>query len=936
VIRGARENNLKNIDLDLPRQQLVVVTGPSGSGKSSLLYDTLYAEGQRQFLETLSVSSRQFIQQLQRPDVDLIQGLQPTLCIDQRTGSQNPRSTVATLTEIHDHLRVLFARLGTPHCPNCNAPIRQQHAEDILALLLQRPLGTKLMLLAPMVLGQQGAHHELFDEIRKAGYLRARVDGQIMDIEPHPELNPRKPHTIEAIIDRIILRENITDRLTESLRLAIQHGRGSVIVCELSPTQELLKDAQGRDISSWHEQLYSTLYACPGCQLGFTELEPRSFSFNSPYGACPECQGIGLRVEFDPQLVLGASDLSFAKGLCKPWQGQPTKALSKFKSAINSWGEKHTVSWDKPWSQWSAAAQQELWRGTGPEFVGLMNWLEQDFATTMDEDRKSALEALRGEVACPDCVGSRLNPAARAVTVNDTSLAELCAMSIGAAREWFSNWQPSAADAEIATPLVREIKNRLQFMERVGLGYLTLQRAAHTLSGGELQRVRLATSIGSGLVGVCYILDEPSIGLHSHDNERLIESIRNLQLQGNTVLVIEHDEAMMRAADYLVDIGPGAGLHGGQVIAQGPTAQVIQQTGAITADYLSGRRRIEVPQQRRQIAKAPRLTLAGCTANNLQNVTLELPLGVFICVTGVSGSGKSSLINGTLARVLQRTLTGGGPAPGPYKKLTGIEHIQRLLRIDQSSIGRTARSTPATYAGIWDQIRELFAATRESKQRGYKANRFSYNVAGGRCEDCTGLGIRRIEMNFLPDIEVLCETCNGSRFNPATLAVKFKDLDIGQVLQLSIEEAAQVFAAVPTIAPILNCLDQVGLGYLRLGQAGNTLSGGEAQRLKLATELGRANQTRTLFLLDEPTTGLHFEDIRRLLLVLQNLVDQGHTVLVIEHHLDLIKSADYVIDLGPGGGQAGGRIVAQGTPEQVAQVAESLTGRYLKEQLMIK
>lgn len=936
-LRGVRTHNLKNLDVDIPRDQLTVITGPSGSGKSSLAFDTIFAEGQRQYLESLSVTARQFVHQLERPDLDWIDGLQPTLAIDQRGGSPNPRSTVGTITEIYDYLRILFARLGTPYCPRCQEPILPQPVEDILADLLSRPTGTKLMLLAPKQKGEKGKQTALFEEIRKAGFLRARVDGEVHDVDPPPELNPRKAHTVEAVIDRIIVRENIADRLGESLRLAIHHGGGAVLVCELAPGQELTKQ-DGKDITIWEETLYSTLSACPICKQSYPELEPRSFSFNSPYGACPECQGLGNRVEFDPRLVFPDEALALSKGACTAWRGLGTTRLSRYQNAVREILPRWNVRWETPLADWPETARETLWRGEGKEFSGLATLLEQEFVTTLKPKRREQLENFRGEVACAACGGSRLRPEARAVRFAASGIHELVNLSLSDAAAFFLRLagdpdEIAAADQPIYEPLAREIRNRLAFLQRVGVGYLTLSRGADTLSGGESQRVRLATSIGSGLVGVCYILDEPSIGLHPRDNDRLIESLRDLQQQGTTVIVVEHDEATMRAADRLIDMGPGAGIHGGQIIAQGTPQEVAADPASLTGAYLNGRAAIAIPANRRRVKHTQQLIIEGCTANNLKNVTVSFPLGVFLCVTGVSGSGKSTLVNGTLARAVRRRLMGEGPHPGDFASLRGVNLIDRLIRIDQSSIGRTPRSNPATYTGIFDEIRKLFAATKEAKLRGYKASRFSFNVKEGRCEECQGQGVRRIAMNFLPDLEVPCDSCGRTRYNAATLEIRFRGRNIAEALDLPIAAAVEFFANIPLIAPLVKCLERVGLGYLTLGQAGNTLSGGEAQRIKLATELGKANTGRTLYLLDEPTTGLHFDDIAKLLGVLHELVEQGNTVLAIEHNLDVIKMADYVIDLGPDGGQAGGEIVISGTPEEVAACEVSLTGRHLREVL---
>jgi excinuclease ABC subunit A len=923
-VRGARVHNLRNIDLNIPRDRLVVITGPSGSGKSSLAFDTLYAEGQRQYIESLSVYARQFLHQLERPDVDLIEGLQPTVSIDQRAGSQNPRSTVATVTEIYDHLRLLMARLGTPQCYQCGAPIQQQSPEEILEEVSALPAGTKVMILAPMVRGRKGQHQEVFAAIRKAGFLRARVDGEVVDVDNPPELSSRKSHRIEAVIDRIVIREGIADRLAESLRLGITHGEGTLLVSHFQ------RAADDGPEGVWHETLYSTLYACPNCKISYEELEPRTFSFNSPYGACPTCEGLGRRVEFDPDLVLPDRGLSLSERAVAPWKTDTPAAERRHRRLLEPFVPADSVRWKLRIDQWKPAALEHLLRGNGSDWQGLLVILEKELATATLPATRGRLEGFRASVVCPDCGGSRLRPEARNVRFEGRAIHEIAAMSAQQAAEFFASIEVHPDDLPIFQPLANEIRNRLAFLGKVGLDYLTLDRPADTLSGGELQRVRLTTAIGSGLVGVCYILDEPSIGLHPRDNQRLIECLRQLQEQENTVLVVEHDQAMMLQADHLIDIGPGAGLHGGRIVAQGTPRQVCDSPESLTGQYLSGRLQIPVPPQRRKIAKTRTITLEGATTNNLKNVSVQFPLGVLVCITGVSGSGKSSLLNETLARAIHRRLTGAGPKPGAHASLRGVNHIDKLVEIDQSPIGRTPRSNPATYTGVWDEVRRAFVETREAKRRGYRTGRFSFNTKGGRCEECQGQGLRRIEMNFLADLYVVCPVCEGKRFNRQTLEVRYRDRSIADVLDMRIDEAREFFANFPVIHRLLTSLHEVGLGYLTLGQSSTTLSGGEAQRIKLATELGRVDTGRTLYLMDEPTTGLHFGDIRQLLEVLQRLVDRGSTVIVIEHNLDVIKTADWLIDLGPEGGDAGGRVVATGTPEQIAALADNHTGRHLR------
>jgi excinuclease ABC subunit A len=852
-VRGARTHNLQNVDVDIPRNRLVVITGVSGSGKSSLAFDTLLAEGQRQYVQSLSVYARQFFEQMERPDVDRIEGLQPTIAIDQRPAAANPRSTVATITEIYDYLRLLMARMGEVLCPQCGTPIAQQSLAEIEQTIRSLPMESRVMILAPMVSGRRGAHRDVLETIQKAGFVRARIDGATYPLDELPPLAPQKMHDIEAVVDRIILREGIEARLSESVRLAARHGEGVVLVLYQTPDSK----AAGGD--QWLERLLNTRYACPRCGTSIGEIEPRTFSFNSPYGACPTCHGLG---------------------------------------AIN----------------------EE--RGASKENGG-------DARSLVSLNSHSSLLA----TPCPDCNGSRLRPEARACKLGGLAIHEITKLAVVDAIRFFRGLTFREDQRPAAEPIVAEILRRLAFLDRVGTDYLSLDRPADTLSGGERQRVRLATGIGSGLVGVLYLLDEPSVGLHPRDNERLIAALRDLQQQGNTVVVVEHDEALMRASDHLIDIGPGAGNAGGRVVAEGTPAEVSRHEASITGAFLSGRESIAMRAERRSAVKGRFLLLSGATAHNLQNVDVEIPLGMLVCVTGVSGSGKSSLVVDTLARALARELHGAEVRPAAYRGLRGVSQVDRLVEVDQSPIGRTSRSNPATYTGIWNDIRRVFAGTKQARQRGYGSGRFSFNTKGGRCEACEGQGVRRIAMNFLPDLEVTCPVCHGARFNRQTLSVRFREKSIADVLAMSIDEAVAFFENHESIRRVLATLADVGLGYLTLGQPSSTLSGGEAQRIKLATELSRGGAGHTLYILDEPTTGLHSADIRRLLAVLNRLVEQNNSVLVIEHNLDVIRTADWVIDLGPEGGAGGGRIVAAGTPEQVAASADSHTGQFLQQRL---
>jgi excinuclease ABC subunit A len=911
--------------LDIPRDRLVVITGPSGSGKSSLAFDTLYAEGQRQYIESLSIYARQFLPQLQRPDVDLVDGLEPTISIDQRPGVSNRRSTVATATEIYDFLRVLMARRGEATCYGCGASIRQQTPEQIQEQLMQLPEGTWIMILAAMVRGRKGAHRDVFARIRKARLVRARVDGIVYDMDQMPPLAPRRTHHIEAVVDRIVIREGAGSRIGDAVRLAAQEGEGVVIVCYQLDTSSTAQDPEG-----WHEQLFSTRYACATCNISYEELEPRTFSFNSPYGACPVCDGLGVRPEFDPELVIPDPSRSLAEGGIAPWKGTLWKTEhAQTTTQLARWG----LHEDVPLVRLEPPVMHKLLYGDDRQYPGVLMMLEKEYATTTSRKRLAQLESFRSDLACQACGGSRLRREAIHVKFAGKAIHEITALSVEEAYRFFAQFPLAPPVDPVAAPLVLEISKRLDFLRKVGIQYLALDRPTDTLSGGELQRVRLATGIGSGLVGVCYLLDEPSIGLHPRDSRRLIDALRELQELGNTVLVVEHDEAFMRAADLIIDMGPGAGARGGSVVAQGTPASVLAHPTSLTGHYLARKLQIAVPARRRRVAKTRSVVIEGVSTNNLKNITVRFPLGTLVCVTGVSGSGKSSLVNETLAPALIRRLGGIAPKPGPHKSLRGVRHLDQVVRIDQSPIGRTPRSNPATYSGVFDEVRRVFAGTREAKQRGFGVSRFSFNNKEGRCESCQGQGVQKIQMTFLPDLYVTCDQCHGARFNRQTLLVRYRGQTIAQVLEMSVDQAAVFFENFSSIARVLESLQRVGLGYLPLGQPSTALSGGEAQRIKLGTELARTDTGRTVYLLDEPTTGLHFSDIQRLLDVLQRLVDKANTVIVIEHNLEVIKSADWIIDLGPDGGEAGGYLLAAGTPEHIAALEDNQTGRFLRAHL---
>jgi excinuclease ABC subunit A len=933
VISGAREHNLKDIDVELPRDALIVITGLSGSGKSSLAFDTVYAEGQRRYVESLSAYARQFLGLMEKPDVDSIEGLSPAISIDQKTTSRNPRSTVGTVTEIYDYLRLLWARIGVPHCPTCGEPIAGQSQEQIVDRLMTLEQGAKFMVMAPVVRGRKGEYGKLLEQMRLEGYSRVEVNGELLRLDEEIVLDKKYKHDVSVVVDRLVMKPDLRRRLSESVEAAAGLAGGLVEVEMVGEDQDAL--------------LFSEQFACLNCGTSIPELEPRIFSFNSPHGACERCHGLGFQRVIDPELVVPDPTLSLAEGALQPWNRGVTAYWRRLIAAV---ADDYGVDADKPWSKLKKSEKEVFLYGTGGErhqvtytnrfgrrrsykvrFEGIVNQLQRRYEETDSETNRERIEGYMAEQPCPDCKGARLRPESLAVTVGGLSIAELTEMSARAASEWIGGLQLNETERAIARLIVREISERLAFLENVGIGYLSLNRSARTLSGGEAQRIRLATQIGSSLVGVMYVLDEPSIGLHQRDNEKLIATLDRLRDLGNTVIVVEHDEGTMRAADHLVDLGPGAGEHGGHVIAAGTPGEVAENPVSLTGQYLSGVRMIEVPAERREPRGA--LLVRGAREHNLKGIDVALPLGVFCCVTGVSGSGKSTLVNETLHHAVANRLHQAKLRPGAHDGIDGLSQIDKIIAIDQSPIGRTPRSNPATYTGVFDHIRQLFAQTQESRARGYKPGRFSFNVKGGRCEVCRGDGQIKIEMHFLPDVYVPCEQCHGKRYNRETLEVRFKGKSIADVLEMSVEEGVEFFENVPKIARRLRTLHDVGLDYIRLGQPATTLSGGEAQRVKLATELSKVATGDTLYILDEPTTGLHFADVQRLLDVLGRLVDAGNTVVVIEHNLDVIKTADRLIDLGPEGGEEGGEVVATGTPEEVAAVEASHTGRFLAELL---
>lgn len=932
LVRGARTHNLKNIDLDIPRDKLVVITGLSGSGKSSLAFDTLYAEGQRRYVESLSTYARQFLSMMEKPDIDHIEGLSPAISIEQKSTSHNPRSTVGTITEIYDYLRLLFARVGEPRCPEHNLPLQAQTISQMVDTVLALPEGSKLMLLAPVVKERKGEHLHVFEQLRANGFVRARVNGTVIDLDDTPELEKNKKHTIEVVVDRFKVRDDLAIRLAESFETAIELTHGSASISFMDGEQE--------------EIIFSALFACPHCGYSISELEPRLFSFNNPAGACGGCDGLGVKQFFDQSRLVHHPEASLAEGAIRGWDRRSVYYFHMLKSLA----EHYNFDIDTPFNKLAKKHQKIILQGSGNDeisfsyvndrgdvfqrthkFEGIIPNMERRYRDTDSQMVREDLAKFLSTQPCPDCSGTRLKREARHVFINDRDLPSLVALPVGEALEYFEQLSLPGSKGAIAEKILKELRDRFTFLVDVGLNYLTLNRSADTLSGGEAQRIRLASQIGAGLVGVMYILDEPSIGLHQRDNERLLKTLNHLRDLGNTVIVVEHDEEAIRMADHIIDIGPGAGVHGGEIVAQGNYQQILKAKNSLTGQYLSGKKSIAVPAQRTPFDPERQLILTGAKGNNLQNVTLEIPLGVMTCITGVSGSGKSTLINGTLYPLAATELNGASTlTASPYDSIKGLELVDKCIDIDQSPIGRTPRSNPATYTGIFTPVRDIFAGTQEARSRGYKPGRFSFNVKGGRCEACQGDGVTKVEMHFLPDIYVPCDICKGKRYNRETLEIRFKGKTIHEVLEMTIEEASEFFENVPAIAKKLQTLVDVGLSYIRLGQAATTLSGGEAQRVKLSKELSKRDTGKTLYILDEPTTGLHFHDIQQLLTVLHRLRDHGNTIVVIEHNLDVVKTADWIVDLGPEGGSGGGFIIATGTPEEVAKSNNSHTGRFLK------
>lgn len=938
-IRGARVHNLKNIDIDIPRDKLVVVTGVSGSGKSSLAFDTIFAEGQRRYIESLSSYARQFLEQMQKPDVDHIEGVPPTIAIEQRTATASPRSTVATVTEIYDYLRLLFAKLGTPYCPQCGQKVARQSTEEIVERVMQIAPGTRLMLLAPVIRGKKGEHREVFEAMRKEGFVRARVDGLLVDITQPIKLARYKTHNIEVMVDRLIMKEDIRSRLYDSIQTCLEVGEGIMIVSRekgkgirLRRTDLPNLRVRRPEATEWQDALYSQRYACSECGTGLEEPAPRLFSFNSPYGACPSCEGLGYRLEFDPDLVVPLKSLSLRQGAIHALKDWDTRTDRGYERLLMDF---FPTEMDTPFKMLSRETRHAILHG-GRGFEGVLPLLKDWYSRTGRESVRKRLESYMWEQTCEGCKGSRLRPEALAVKIGDKNVGQVVELDTFKALSTLSGFQNlflSGGKQRIAREVLKEITSRLRFMIELGLGYLTLNRISTTLSGGEAQRLRLASQVGSGLVGVCYVLDEPTIGLHSRDGNRLISTLKALRDLGNTILVVEHDEETIRSADHIIDLGPGAGDRGGRVVSQGTLEDILQKDGSLTASYLRGELKIEIPSRRRKIDWKNSIEIKGARENNLKSIDVKFPLGVFCCVTGVSGSGKSTLVDQILHRALARAIYRSNVKPGAYDHILGAEKIDKVIEIDQSPIGRTPRSNPATYTGVFTYIRQVFAQTREARIRGYGQGRFSFNVKGGRCEGCEGQGIKRLKMHFLPDTYVTCDQCKGRRYNRETLEITYREKNIAEVLAMRVEEVYELFKNIPKIERIFRTLKEVGLGYIALGQSSTTLSGGEAQRVKLSTELAKAPTGRTLYILDEPTVGLHFADIHNLLKILNRLVDMGNTVIVIEHHLDVIKQADYIIDLGPEGGEEGGEVVVAGTPEEVTGYKKSYTGMALRRYL---
>lgn len=919
-IKGAKEHNLKNLTLKIPRNKFVVITGLSGSGKSSLAFDTIYAEGQRRYVESLSAYARQFLDQLQKPQVEYIEGLSPTISIEQKTTSRNPRSTVSTQTEIYDYLRLLFARVGTPHCHKCGKLIERQTAQQIIDQIMQAEEGTKILILAPLIRGRKGEYRNIPSIVTKAGFTRFRADGEIKTAEDKLTLDKYKTHNIEIVVDRLTVKPTIKKRLADSIETALQIGEG-IILINFGDTLP--------------EKMYSEKFACVDCGISISEIEPRIFSFNTPYGACPTCNGLGTKMEIDPELLLVDHEKPWVNAIAPAKRGR-RHYLMYYRAIMKEFAELYDVDPHAPFSTLDKKFQKILFYGSpkdmiwGKPYVGVIPYLENMFNTTDSDWLKDELTHYMSVSPCPACNGKRLKDESLAIKIADKNIAEISAFSIKEAKTFFNTLKLNKEKQTISEEILKEVRRRLDFCINVGLDYLTLDRKSATLSGGEAERIRLATQVGSGLVGVIYILDEPSIGLHQKDNERLLKTLHALRDIGNSLIVVEHDEDTIRHSDYVIDMGPGAGIHGGEIVFEGTTNQLLKSKKSLTGQYLSGKKKIPLPEKRRSINKDQLLAIKGAEENNLKKINVTIPLGTFVCVTGVSGSGKSSLINDILYKALMQNLHGSRDKPGKFKSMTGLEHIDKVIEVDQSPIGRTPRSNPATYTGVFSVVRDLFCQLPDAKMRGYKPGRFSFNVKGGRCEACKGDGILKIEMHFLPDVYVECEQCHGKRFNDQTLEVYFKEKNIADVLDLSVEEALSVFDKIPRIKKVLDTLNDVGLGYIKLGQSATTLSGGEAQRVKLASELCKPATGRTLYILDEPTTGLHFADVEKLLEVLQRLVDKGNTIIVIEHNMEIIKNADYVIDLGPDGGDKGGTVVFMGTPEELADHKTSHTGQYLK------